>query len=753
MRVPLAGPRVLLRRLREIMAEPASAQDRLDKIVTQIAANMVAEVCSAYVLRDDNYLELFATEGLKAEAVHNTRLRVGQGLVGLIAAEATTLNLPNAQDHPAFAFMPETGEEIYHSFLGVPLLRAGRTVGVLVVQNKVHRNYSEEEVEALQTIAMVLSEMIAAGDLEGLSPSEGALDLRRPITVSGVGFNEGVGLGHVVLHEPRVVVTRLIAEDTEAESKRLDEAIANLRESVDDMIARGDLEVHGEHRDVLEAYRMVAHDRGWVRRMQEAIGNGLTAEAAVEKVQSDTRARLQRQTDPLLWERLHDFDDLANRLLRLLLGGAAIPHDLPKNAIVIARGMGAADLLDYDRTRIRGLVMEEGAATSHATIVARALGIATVGRASQVVSLVENGDPIIVDGETGDVHIRPTSDVELAYAEKVQFRAERQKRYRLLRDVPSVTRDGAPVSLMINAGLLVDLPHVAESGADGIGLFRTELEFMVADTLPRMNQQASLYRSVLDAVDGRPVTFRTLDIGGDKVLPYLRTAEEENPALGWRAIRLGLDRPGLLRTQIRALLRAAAGRELRIMLPMVTEVGEMELAREMIDREIVHFRRHGHEPPSQLKVGAMLEVPALFFQLDELMAVSDFVSVGTNDLVQFVMASDRGNLRVANRFDPLSTPFLRALRKVVEAAETRDIPITLCGELAGQPLAAMTLIGLGYRTLSMAPAAIGPVKAMLLQLDATELAAALRDWLQRPASSVDMRRELLTFANSHSIPV
>ena len=301
MRVPLAGPRVLLRRLREIMAEPASAQDRLDKIVTQIAANMVAEVCSAYVLRDDNYLELFATEGLKAEAVHNTRLRVGQGLVGLIAAEATTLNLPNAQDHPAFAFMPETGEEIYHSFLGVPLLRAGRTVGVLVVQNKVHRNYSEEEVEALQTIAMVLSEMIAAGDLEGLSPSEGALDLRRPITVSGVGFNEGVGLGHVVLHEPRVVVTRLIAEDTEAESKRLDEAIANLRESVDDMIARGDLEVHGEHRDVLEAYRMVAHDRGWVRRMQEAIGNGLTAEAAVEKVQSDTRARLQRQTDPLLW--------------------------------------------------------------------------------------------------------------------------------------------------------------------------------------------------------------------------------------------------------------------------------------------------------------------------------------------------------------------------------------------------------------------------------------------------------------------
>ena len=435
MRVPLAGPRVLLRRLRELMAEPIDAQVRLDKIVTQIAANMVAEVCSVYVLRADGQVELFATEGLKHEAVHNVTLRVGQGLVGLIAAEATTLNLPDAQEHPAFAFLPETGEEIYHSFLGVPLLRAGRMLGVMVVQNRVHRSYSDEEVEVLQTIAMVLAEMIAAGDLEGLSPKTSSLDLTRPISVSGVGFCEGVGLGHVVLHEPRVVVTRLIAEDIGEEAERIDRAIDSLRISVDDMMKRGDLEVHGEHRDVLEAYRMVANDLGWVRRMHEAITNGLTAEAAVEKVQSDTRARLQRQTDPYLWERLHDFDDLANRLLRTLMGQdhEAVRQQLPKNAIIVARGMGAAELLDYDRERVRGLVLEEGAPTSHATIVARALGIATVGRVDAVVSLVENGDAIIADGETGDVHIRPTADVELAYAEKVQFRAERHKRYRLLR--------------------------------------------------------------------------------------------------------------------------------------------------------------------------------------------------------------------------------------------------------------------------------------------------------------------------------
>jgi phosphotransferase system enzyme I (PtsP) len=735
------------------MAEPIGAQVRLDKIVQQIAANMVAEVCSAYVLKADGQLELFATQGLKPEAVHRAALRLGQGLVGLVAAEASPLNLPDAQSHPAFAFLPETGEEIYHSFLGVPLLRAGRTLGVLVVQNRVHRTYSEEEVEALQTIAMVLAEMIAAGDLEALSPQSGSLDLTRPITVSGVGFCEGVGLGHVVLHEPRVVVTSLIAEDIDEEARRLDQAIDGLRVSVDDMIARRDLDVHGEHRDVLEAYRMVANDRGWVRRMQEAIANGLTAEAAVEKVQSDTRARLQRQTDPYHWERLHDFDDLANRLLRLLMDREGRRPELPQNAIIVARGMGAAELLDYDRERIRGLVLEGGAPTSHVTIVARALGIATVGRALAVVPLVENGDAIIVDGETGDVHIRPTGDVEHAYAEKVQFRAERQQRYRLLRDRPSVTRDGERISLMINAGLLVDLPHVAESGADGIGLFRTELEFMIASTLPRQKQQTALYRTVLDAVEGKPVTFRTLDIGGDKVLPYLRVAEEENPALGWRAIRLGLDRPGLLRVQIRSLLHAAAGRDLRIMLPMITEVGELVRAREVIDRELAHFEKHGHATPKKLMVGAMVEVPALFWQLDELMSVSDFVSVGTNDLVQFIMASDRGNLRVAGRFDPLSTPFLRVLRQVVGAAERGGVPVTICGELAGQPLAAMALIGLGYRTLSMAPAAIGPVKAMAVELNVGELAPLLNELIDGSATESQAHSELLAFAERNAIPV
>jgi phosphotransferase system enzyme I (PtsP) len=753
MRGPAAGPRVLLRRLREIMAEPIAAQARLDKVVTQIAANVVAEVCSVYVLRADGVLELYATVGLKREAVHLASLRIGHGLVGMIAADARPLNLPDARSHPAFEYLPETGEEAYSSFLGVPILRAGRTLGVLVVQNRVHRTYSEEEVEALQTTAMVLAEMIAVGELANLAPPGTAIDLKRPITVNGLGLSDAVGLGHVVMHEPRVVVTGLIADDSDAESKRLDEAIASLRLFVDDMLSRDDIGEHGEHREVLEAYRMFAYDRGWVRRMHEAIRNSLSAEAAVEKVQSDLRARLQRQSDPFLRDRLHDFDDLTNRLLRVLLNRPHGPtaDELPSDAIIVARNMGAAELLDYDRERLRGLILEEAGPTSHVIIVARALGIATVGRATNIVSLVENGDAIIVDGVAGEVHIRPNADVESAYMEKVRFRAKRQEHYRLVRDRPAVTRDGHRITLMMNAGLLVDLPHLDESGAEGIGLFRTELPFMIAATLPKVNEQKNLYGAVLEAAGNRPVVFRTLDIGGDKVLPYLRTADEENPAMGWRAIRLGLDRPGLLRRQLRSLMQAAAGRELRIMLPMVTELAEVRQTRDLIARERAHFDRHGHPMPQKIHLGAMIEVPAMLWQLDELARITDFVSVGTNDLMQFMTASDRGNMMVANRFDPLSPPFLRALRSIIHSAGTK-MPVTLCGELAGNPLAAMALIGIGYRTLSMSPAAIGPVKAMVLALDAGKAGETVNRLLDDGPAENGLRPALAAFADEAGVP-
>ena len=753
MRGALGGPRVLLRRLREVMAEPVSAQERLDKIVVLIAANMVAEVCSVYVLRVDSTLELYATEGLNRDAVHRTVMRADEGLVGLVASQASAINLSNAQAHPAYSYRPETGEEIYHSFLGVPILRAGNTLGVLVVQNRARRTYSEEEVEALQTTAMVLAEMIASGELSALAPPGAEPAARRPLHLKGKALSEGIALGHVVLHEPRVVVTNFIADDIPKELKHLESAVETLRTHLDELLEHGDVVEGGEHRDVLEAYRMFAYDRGWVHKLEEAVMTGLTAEAAVERVQSDTRARMLRQTDPFLRERLHDLDDLANRLMRQLTGRDHAPsrENLPENAILVARSMGPAALLDYDRKRLRGLVLEEGGPHSHVAIVARALGIPAVGDIDNATGIVDPGDAIIVDGSAGDLQVRPLPDMEAAYAERVRLRARRQQQYQALRDKPCVTKDGEKVTLLINAGLTVDLPHIADTGAAGIGLFRTELQFMVAPNFPRSSEQYALYRTVLDAAGDKPVTFRTLDIGGDKVLPYMRNIEEENPALGWRAIRLGLDRPALLRTQLRALLRAAGGRALKIMFPMIATVGEFDQAKELVERELTHLRRHGHKLPAQVEVGSMVEVPSLLYQLDELLEHADFLSVGSNDLVQFLYAVDRGNPRVSGRFDPLSAPVLRALKYIADKGRAHGKPVTLCGELASQPIGALALVAIGYRALSVTPSAVGPVKAMLLDLDCRKTAAFLCSLVEKSSGGVQIRAQLEKFAADHGL--
>lgn len=749
------GPRGLLRRLREVMAESLGAQDRLDKIVRHIASNMVAEVCSVYVLRSDNVLELFATEGLNPGAVHEASLKVGQGLVGLIAKDARPLNLDDAQKHPAFAYLPETGEEIYNSFLGVPILRSGRAIGVLVVQNQSQRTYRDDEVEALETTAMVLAELIAAGELEGLDKQGAGLDLSRSLHLQGTSLADGIGLGYVVLHEPRVVVNELFNEDSDKEIDKLRAAIGKLRISIDDMLGQRDIARDGEHREVLETYRMFANDRGWVRRIEEAITNGLTAEAAVEKVQSDNRARMLRQSDPYLRERLHDFDDLSYRLLRELMDETHqfSVEAVENNFVVVARNMGAAELLDYNGPKLRGLILEEGAATSHVVIVARALGIPVVGNVENVVARAEADNAIIVDGEEGEIYIRPTEDIQHSYAEKIKFRTKRQEAYDSIRHEPSVSKDGQEVNLLMNAGLVMDLPNLERTGAGGIGLFRTELQFMVASRFPRPGEQEALYREVIEAAGGKNVTFRTLDIGGDKVLPYLRSEQEENPALGWRAIRLALDRPGLIRSQIRALIKASENRNLRLMVPMVTEVREIEQIRAIIDHEVKLMKKFDHQQPKSISLGAMIEVPSLLFQLDELMEAVEFVSVGSNDLFQFIMASDRGNAKISKRYDPLNRAFLRVLRKITIAAEKHKKPVTLCGEMAGKSLGALALFGLGYRSISMSGASLGRVKAALLETDIADLSHLLLAEIERPSKEQTMREFLRDYADKHAIPV
>ncbi len=748
------GPRVLLRQLRETMAEPLAAQARLDKIVGLIADNMRADVCSFYVLRDDGALELFATKGLKAESVHMTTLRLGEGLVGVIAAEAEPLSLDDAPSHPAFAYRPETGEDRYNAFLGVPVLRAGQTLGVLVVQNAERRHYGEDETEAMLTTATLLAEMIATSDFDALIKPGSDIDLRRPRMFRGVSFTDGIALGTVVLHDPRVVVNNFVAEDTELEKSRLDKALERMRVSIDAMLDSGDMQPSTDHREILETYRMFANDRGWVQRIVESIENGLTAEAAVERVQNDTRARMARQPDPYIRERLHDLDDLANRLLRILTGEHQnIGRNLPDNAILVARNMGPAELLEYDRSKLRGVVLEEGGITSHVAIVARSLGLVAVGQADQVVAVSEIGDDIILDGPAGIVHLRPTPDVEQTYIDKVRVSARRRAHYAALRHLPTVTRDGTAITLLHNSGLVADLHMLDDTGAEGVGLFRTELQFMIASRLPRLAEQVELYSEAMRLVGDRPIVFRLLDIGGDKVVPYLRSQVEENPAMGYRSIRLGLDRPGLLRTQLRALLQAAKGRPLRILVPMVTETFEFVQTRTVVRREIERLRHQGEQVSDRIELGAMVEVPSLLFELDRLLPECDFISIGSNDLVQFLTAADRANPRVAGAYDPIGLPRLRAIRLVVEAAERHGVPVTMCGELAGKPVEALALMAIGMTRLSMGSASVGPIKEMILNLELGPLRKAIAEALAEGHGGIPIRDLLVELAEKQNLPV
>lgn len=743
---------MLLKRLRDTMARGVSPEETLGEVVRLVANEMVAEVCSIYILRAGEVLELFATQGLNPTAVHRTRLRVGEGLVGDIAAHGRPLALDDAQSHPQFAYRPETGEEVYHSLAGVPILRAGRALGVLVVQNRTRRQYDEEEIETLQTIAMVLAEMVAAGHL--VSPNEvqqvDGLGL-LPLRIDGVQLTTGVAIGRAVLHEPRIVIQRVVAEDIGAEQKRFEEALGSVRDDVDRMLEAHDMQ-SGEHREVLETFRMFVDDRGWRERVREAIGSGLTAEAGVQRAFDDVRARLGQSTDPYIRERLSDLQDLTNRLLLRLTGRAvADPGAQPDDMIVIARDMGPAELLDYDRARLRGLVLEEGSAMSHVAIVARALDIPVVGRAPAVLSRVEPGDTIVVDGDSAQVLVRPAEDVLQTVYAAIDARTERRRKYAALRDLPSATRDQARVGLHMNAGLLIDMQHLEETGADGVGLYRTEIPFMVRSEFPDVEAQAWLYGRVLDIADGRPVTFRTLDVGGDKVLPYVDSFGDENPAMGWRAIRIGLDRPAMLRRQLRALIQAANGRPLSVMFPMIADVSELLAARQLLDLELERTRRRGLPEPERLRVGIMFEVPALAWQLDSLLPQVDFVSVGTNDLVQFLFAADRGNTRVAGRYDSLSPALLRLLHFVVEKARPAGVELAVCGEMAGRPVEALALLAIGVRTLSMSPAAIGPVKAMIRSLDLAEASAFISSALAQPDRP--LRETLRLFAADHAIEI
>ncbi len=743
---PVIASRKILTRLHDVMAARNHAQAKLNTVVEVIGEGLDSEVCSIYLLRE-GMLELFATRGLEQSAVHVTRLGVGEGLVGAIAGNIETLNLAEAAAHPDFSYKPETGEDKFHSFAGVPIVRHERAVGALCVQHVEPRRYEEVEIETLQTVAMVLSELIGnAGlvdedELFGTSPQ-----LSGPQHLSGLPLVKGLAAGVAVFHQPRVEIEHVMAEDTEAERQRLFRAFDKMREQIDRMASQAEFGAGGEHEEVLETYRMFAYDEGWKRRINEAIDSGLTAEAAIERVQQHTRMRMRQIDDPLLADRMHDLEDLSNRLIRTVSGqlGTAASQGLRDDTIVIARNLGPAELLEYDKRRLKGVILEEGSLTAHVVIVARAMGVPVLGRVRKLRNVVRAGDQLLLDATQGIVEVRPTPGLVQAFQARFARSRERQAAYAALRDVQPVTRDGTRVTVMINAGLRDDIPNLALTGADGIGLFRTEFQFLISATLPARERQTRLYRDVLEAAGDKPVVFRTVDIGGDKILPYLRHdggEHEENPAMGWRALRLALERDGLLKVQARALLEAAGGHTLNVMFPMISEPWEFDAAKAIFDQQLQQMKLQKKLPPDAIRFGAMLEVPALAEQLDVLAPKLSFLSIGTNDLTQFLFAADRANPKLAERYDWLSPSIMRFLRRTLNSLDGHKVDVTVCGEMGGRQLEALALIGLGIRRLSITPASVGPLKEMIRQIDVGEISSAMAGWLASPPPNL---RETLT---------
>ena len=718
--------RKLLGRLREALADDSAGQARLDRVTEVIASSMNTEVCSIYLFRDEETLELCATEGLNKESVHQTRMRLGEGLVGRVARKGKVVNTADAPSTRGFRYMPETGEEVFSSFCGVPIQRLGERLGVLVVQSKEARAFSEDEVYALDVVAMVLAEMTELGAFVG----EGeALRARHtlPALFRGSVGQEGVAEGHVWLHEPRVVVSNPIADDPEAEAERLRDAVDRLRLSVDDMLSSvSDETADSDQREVMEAYRMFANSRSWLRRMEEDISAGLSAEAAVEKEQSSARSRMSQVPDAYLRERLHDLDDLSNRLLRILTGqGKDTGAEMPENPILVARNIGPAELLDYGRTKLKGIILEQGSVGSHAAIVARAWAIPLIIHADNITGEALNGDHVMVDGDQGLVHLRPDDTVVTAFRDKIAMQAKAQERYSDLKILPAQAKSGEVISLLMNAGLIADLPSLESSGADGVGLFRTELQFLIRSKVPRRGELAAIYSRVLDAAGGKKVTFRTLDIGSDKVLPYMKREDEPNPALGWRAIRVGLDKPGVMRMQLQALIRAANGRPLTLMFPFIAQFDEFRAARDHVLRECEREEKLGHVLPSNVEIGAMLETPSLAFAPKQFFEMADFISIGGNDLKQFFFAADRENERVRRRYDTLNVSFLSFIEQIVNRCNETETPVSFCGEDAGRPIEAMCFAAMGLRALSMRPASIGPVKHLLRRVDLDEVKSVI----------------------------
>jgi phosphotransferase system enzyme I (PtsP) len=569
----------------------------------------------------------------------------------------------------------------------------------------------------------------------------------------GVRLSSGIVKAPAVLHQPQLTITQYVASDTQHEKERFELALRSLQESFDHYIQTEGLLDDDEQKEIIETYLLFTQDRGWLTRIGEAISSGLTAEAAVRKVQEELQAKMSQIASPYIKERIQDLEDLSTRLLHILLGKpmAQAPGELPEAFILVARSLGPADLLDYDHKRIKGLILEEGSTTSHTAVIARAMDIPALARVEDATSIIQAGDVVILDADNANIYVRPSYSVEQAMDKFIRANQLREAQYAALRDLPATTQDGITISLNVNAGLFVDTASVLQVGVEGIGLYRTELPYMTSSQLPEVEVQRQLYAQMYSQLPGKRIIFRSFDIGGDKKVPYLHAGEEENPAMGWRATRIGLDRPGILRTQFRALIGAAAGQVLHVMFPFIAQVSEFEAAKKLFLLEMELAKEAGHVMPVSVKIGVMLEIPSLLWQLPQLMERVDFVSIGSNDLMQFLFACDRGASHMADAYDTLSPVMLRVVRQVVQHADAKGVEVCFCGEMARKPLDALALLGVGVRSLSASASAMGPLKAMIRSVNAEQIIKYMDHLITSDAPT--LRHFLSAYARDHGIVV
>ena len=709
-----------LRRLIQELNLARNLDQALGLIVRRVKEISQADVCSVYLAEPDGqHYVLKASDGLRPEAIGRIRLGRDEGLIGLVAQRAEPVNLEDAPLHPRYRYFPDSGEERFHAFLGVPIIHHRDVVGVLVVQRTSAEVFDEESVTLLVTVAAQLAGAIAhaelSGELNGFAPRPPDVISRA---VRGQPGAPGVAFGNARVRYPLAdihAVPDRPAADVEHELAEFDRAVDALRAEIAQLSERMRDNLPAEERALFDVYALMLESDSFTGDTRQRIRNGNWAPGALRQTIEEHEAVFREMENDYLRERVEDIRDLGRRLLMHLQADRAEERDYPEHTILVGEEVTATMLAEVPHAKLAGVVSVRGSRTSHVAILARALGVPAVMGVSELpVGRLDDAE-LIIDGYAGRVYIEPAENIKQEYrrlaSEEESFSAE----LRELRELPSETLDGKHIPLYVNTGLLSDLSPTTESGAEGVGLYRTEFPFMIRNRFPGEEEQRRIYRQVLEAFAPRPVVLRTLDVGGDKALPYF-PIEEDNPFLGWRGIRITLDHPEIFLVQVRAMMRASEDLgNLNILLPMISDVAELHDSLALIHQAHDELLEEGHAVPMP-RVGVMIEVPSAVYQAGSLARRVDFLSIGTNDLTQYLLAVDRNNPRVADLYDSLHPAVIRAILQVVESARVHGKPVSVCGEMAGDPAAAILLVGMGIESLSMSVASLPRVKWVIRNL-------------------------------------